>query len=110
MRNIIELLQLLNAKAVGKTALFGSVTGIILVTPFLVPFMLNDHSSLVFLLPYLTVAIGCAVSAVVLYIINQIRITQGWNKFLIYTLSVLFFLIVFWISMGFAFAITGHWN
>lgn len=110
MRNLIEILQLLNAKAVGKTAIFGSITGIILVTPFVVPLLLNDNPRLIFLLPYLTVAIGCAVAAVVFYIINQIRITQGWNKFLIYTLSILFFLVVFWISMGFAFAITGNWN
>ena len=98
-------------KSLVKRALQGAGLAILLAMPFtfLIIHEMGDLGILVFL-PMLTTAVGGAIGGIFYYLMNNFRKAEGWNKILVNIICLIVYIITFWLSLVYAFSITGHWD
>ncbi len=98
-------------KSLGKRALQGAGLAVLLATPFMFLIISDivDLGILVFL-PLLTTAIGGVFGGIFYYLMDNFRQDGGWKKILANITCIIVYIIIFWISLVFAFSITGHWD
>ena len=106
-----ESKQSVHPKSLVKRALQGAGLAILLAMPFtfLIIREIDDLGILVFL-PMLTTAVGGSIGGIFYYLMDNFRKDERWNKILVNIICLIVYIITFWISLVFAFSITGHWD
>ena len=99
----------LHPKSLAVRALQGAGIAFVLVSIFLTTFI-GSGIGFQILLPMATTAIAGACGGIFYYLMDNLRYQGGWKKVVANIICVLVYIPALWISMVFAFAITGHWN
>jgi len=107
----IEFKHRVHPKSLVKRVQQGSGLALLLVMPFIFLIIrdIADLGLLVFM-PILTTAVAGAFGGIFYYLMDNFRQKEGWNKVLVNIICLLVYIFTFWISLVFAFSITGHWD
>jgi hypothetical protein len=113
-----ELQYSLHNNSLGKRALQGAGIALVLVIIFLsIIFSIGDvlvgkefWQGVWEFLPLVTVTVGGALGGVVYYLMVEVWYPNGWKKVLATIFSILFYIVILWLSLVAGFSATGQWD
>lgn len=113
-----ELQYSLHNNSLGKRALQGAGIALVLVIIFLsIIFPIGGvlvgkkfWQGVWEFFPLVTVTVGGALGGIVYYLMVQVWYPSGWKKVLATIFSILFYIVLLWLSLVAGFSATGQWD
>ena len=108
MAGLLDLTDTIYHKSINKSIQQG--IGLAFALSILLLLIMGIMADQWIFMPLITSSIGGAVGGIAFHFIVQRWNLNPWQKLLMTVIGLLIYFTIFWISLVFGFAITGHWD